>query len=167
MVYCPAMRIIVAAVGKLKRGPERDLAERYRERAVKSGRVLGIRSLEVIEIAESRAREASRRMLEESIEYAEQDFAERQTIEARTEAETILSATQKALTTPQAISLPDDERATIDAAVAALKESVSGSDYKLIRKRIDDLNNATMHLAELVMNSAVSTALQGRKLAEV
>jgi molecular chaperone DnaK len=107
------------------------------------------------------------RMLEESIEYAEQDFAERQAIEARTEAETILAATQKALTTPQAMSLPAEESAAIDAAVAALKESVSGSDYKLIRKRIDDLNTATMHLAELVMNSAVSTALQGRKLAEV
>jgi Fe-S protein assembly chaperone HscA len=107
------------------------------------------------------------RMLEESIEYAEQDFAERQAIEARTEAEAILAATQKALTTPQAISLPAEERAAIDAAVAALKESVSGNDYKLIRRRIDELNNATMHLAELVMNSAVSTALQGRKLAEV
>jgi molecular chaperone DnaK (HSP70) len=107
------------------------------------------------------------RMLEESIEYAEQDFAERQAIEARTEAETILAATQKALGTPQVASLPADERAAIDAAVAALKESVSGSDYKLIRKRIDELNNATMRLAELVMNSAVSTALQGRKLAEV
>jgi molecular chaperone DnaK (HSP70) len=106
-------------------------------------------------------------MLEESIEYAEQDFAERQTIEARTEAETILTATLKALGTPQAASLPDAERETIDATVAALKESVSGSDYKLIRKRIDELNNATMHLAELVMNSAVSTVLQGRKLAEV
>jgi molecular chaperone DnaK (HSP70) len=107
------------------------------------------------------------RMLEESIEYAEQDFAERQAIEARTEAETILAATQKALSTPQAGSLSGEERAAIDAAAAALKESVSGSDYKQIRKRIDDLNNATMHLAELVMNSAVSAALQGRKLAEV
>src|SRR5712664_3397140 len=107
------------------------------------------------------------RMLEESIEYAEQDFAERQAIEARTEAEAILAATQKALGTPQAASLSAEERAAIDAAVATLKESVSGSDYKLIRKRIDELNNATMHLAELVMNSAVSTALQGRKLAEV
>jgi molecular chaperone DnaK (HSP70) len=107
------------------------------------------------------------RMLEESIEYAEQDFAERQAIEARTEAETILAATQKALGTPQAASLTAEERAAIDSTVAALKESVSGSDYKLIRKRIDELNNATMHLAELVMNSAVSTALQGRKLAEV
>ncbi len=107
------------------------------------------------------------RMLEESIEYAEQDFAERQAIEARTEAETILAATQKALSTEQAASLLAAERAAIDAAVATLKESVSGSDYKLIRKRIDELNNATMHLAELVMNSAVSAALQGRKLAEV
>jgi molecular chaperone DnaK len=107
------------------------------------------------------------RMLEESIEYAEQDFAERQAIEARTEAETILAATQKALGTPQAAILRAEERAAIDATVVALKESVSGSEYKLIRKRIDELNNATMHLAELVMNSAVSTALQGRKLAEV
>jgi molecular chaperone DnaK (HSP70) len=107
------------------------------------------------------------RMLEESIEYAEQDFAERQAIEARTEAEAILMATQKALATPQAASLAAEERAAIDSAVAALKESVNGRDYKLIRKRIDDLNQATMQLAELVMNSAVSTALQGRKLAEV
>ena len=107
------------------------------------------------------------RMLEESIEYAEQDFAERQAIEARTESEIILAATQKALGTSQAASLPAEERGAIDAAAAALKESVTGSDYKLIRKRIDELNSATMHLAELVMNSAVSTALQGRKLAEV
>jgi Fe-S protein assembly chaperone HscA len=107
------------------------------------------------------------RMLEESIEYAEQDFAERQAIEARTEAETILAATQKALSSEQSANLSHAERENIDAAVAALKESVSGSDYKLIRKRIDDLNQATTHLAELVMNSAVSTALQGRKLAEV
>ena len=108
------------------------------------------------------------RMLEDSIEYAEQDFAERQVIEARTESESILSATQKALASGQAAAaLSAEERAAIDNSVAALKESVAGSDYKLIRKRIDELNHATSHLAELVMNSAVSTALEGRKLAEV
>jgi len=107
------------------------------------------------------------RMLEESIEYAEQDFAERQVIEARTESEAILSATAKALANPQSASLPVEERAKIDSSVAALQESVAGSDYKLIRKRIDELNHATEHLAEVLMNSAVSTALEGRKLAEV
>src|ERR1041384_3085744 len=64
------MRIVVAAVGRLKRGPEHELAERYRERAVKSGRGIGLRSLDIIEIAESRARDAERRMLEESIALA-------------------------------------------------------------------------------------------------
>ena len=107
------------------------------------------------------------RMLEESIEYAEQDFAERQLIEARTEAESILTATAKALANPQSASLSVEERASIDASVAALKGCVTGSDYKLVRKRIDDLNHATEHLAELLMSSAVSTALEGRKLAEV
>jgi molecular chaperone DnaK len=107
------------------------------------------------------------RILEESIEYAEQDFAERQLIEARTEAEAILTATAKGLTNPQSASLSAEDRTRIDASVAALKESVAGSDYKLIRKRIDELNQATEHLAEMLMSTAVSTALEGRKLAEV
>jgi len=107
------------------------------------------------------------RMLEESIEYAEQDFAERQLIEARTESESILVATAKALANEQSNHLPAEERAAIDAAIAALREAAAGTDYKLIRKRIDQLNHATEHLAELLMNSAVTSALQGRKLAEV
>ncbi len=107
------------------------------------------------------------RMLEESIEYAEQDFAERQVIEARTESESILAATAKALANEQSANLPSEERAAIEAAIAALRDAAAGTDYKLIRKRIDELNHATEHLAELLMNSAVTSALQGKKLAEV
>jgi Fe-S protein assembly chaperone HscA len=107
------------------------------------------------------------RMLEESIEYAEQDFAERQTIEARTEAEAILTATIKALANPNAATMSGTERARIDASIAALKSVVPGNDYKLIRRQIDDLNQATENLAELLMNSAVQSALQGKNLAEV
>jgi len=106
------------------------------------------------------------RMLEESIEYAEQDFAERQAIEARTEAEAILTATAKALATGQAATLSGEERGKIDAAVAALQEATRGSDYKAMRKKIDELNEATNHLAEVMMNSAVNTVLQGKKLSE-
>ena len=65
------MRLIVAAVGRLKSGPERDLAERYRERVVKAGRAVGFQEIELIEIAESRAREAARRKTEESIAIAQ------------------------------------------------------------------------------------------------
>jgi molecular chaperone DnaK len=107
------------------------------------------------------------RMLEESIEYAEQDFAARQVIEARTEAESILSATAKALGNPNAGVLSTPERGKIDAGIAALQETVKGSDYKLIRQKMDELNRATEHLAELLMNSAVQSALEGKRLAEV
>ena len=106
-------------------------------------------------------------MLEESIEFAEQDFAERQVIEARTESESILAATTKALANPQAASLSPAERTKIEASIAALKEAVQGTDYKKIRQQIDELNRATEDLAELLMNTAVQTALAGKKLAEV
>jgi 23S rRNA (pseudouridine1915-N3)-methyltransferase len=64
------MRIIVAAVGRLKAGPETELAERYRKRAAQTGRALGLRDVEIIEIRESRADDANKRMLEESIALA-------------------------------------------------------------------------------------------------
>jgi 23S rRNA (pseudouridine1915-N3)-methyltransferase len=64
------MRFVVAAIGRLKSGPERELAERYRKRAVDAGRQIGIRDLEIVEIRESRARELDRRLLEESIALA-------------------------------------------------------------------------------------------------
>jgi 23S rRNA (pseudouridine1915-N3)-methyltransferase len=60
------MRLVVAAVGRLKRGPEHDLAERYRERAVNSGRTIGIRTVTISEIDESRARRAKDRVAEEA-----------------------------------------------------------------------------------------------------
>jgi len=107
------------------------------------------------------------RMLEESIEYAEQDFAERQVIEARTEAEAILTATAKAMANSQSANLSPEEHAKVEADVAALKQAAQGTDYRLIRRQIDALNHATERLAELVMNSAVRTALEGKKLAEV
>ena len=106
-------------------------------------------------------------MLEESIEYAEQDFAERQVIEARTESESILTATSKALANPQTAVLSADERAKIEVSLIALKEAVKGTDYRKIRQQIDELNHATEHLAELVMNTAVQSALAGKNLAEV
>jgi 23S rRNA (pseudouridine1915-N3)-methyltransferase len=64
------MRIVVAAVGRLKQGPERELAERYRERAANAGRTAGLQAVDIVEIKQSRAGDPGRRMLEESIAIA-------------------------------------------------------------------------------------------------
>lgn len=64
------MRLVVAAIGRLKDSPERELAERYRKRAADVGRRIGFRDVEILEIRESRAAEVAKRMIEESIALA-------------------------------------------------------------------------------------------------
>jgi 23S rRNA (pseudouridine1915-N3)-methyltransferase len=64
------MRFIVAAVGRVKAGPERELAEHYCKRAGNAGRQIGVREVEIVEIRESRAGDLEKRILEESIALA-------------------------------------------------------------------------------------------------
>ena len=64
------MRVLVTAVGRLKQGPERELAASYRKRAETIGRAFGMREIEIVEIRESRAPDVERRRVEESIAIA-------------------------------------------------------------------------------------------------
>lgn len=64
------MRILVIAIGRLKQGPERELANRYSERFDDIGRKLGFRSLDIHEIPESRARDAATRIADEAAAIA-------------------------------------------------------------------------------------------------
>jgi 23S rRNA (pseudouridine1915-N3)-methyltransferase len=64
------LRVLIAAVGRLKQGPERELATAYRKRAAAVGRSFGLREIEIVEIRESRAHDTERRRTEESIAIA-------------------------------------------------------------------------------------------------
>jgi molecular chaperone DnaK len=105
-------------------------------------------------------------MLLESFDYAEEDFRQRQVIEARNEAETILAALGKGRRSPAWGQMSSDEQKRIAKLEKALHEVKKGEDYPAIRKAIDDLNQATMRLAELMMDTAVSTALKGKTMDE-
>ena len=112
------------------------------------------------------------RMLIESFEHAEADFAARLLIEARNEAETVIQATEKSLRHPDFASLTAgeisrDEMAAITQAVAALKTAAAGTDRELIQQRTHALNDVTRHLAEVMMNSSVREALAGRNVNDV
>jgi len=103
-------------------------------------------------------------MLLESFDYAEEDFRQRQVIEARNEAETILSAVGKGRSSPAWKQLGSDEQRRIAKLEKSLKQKKQGEDYQAIRKAIDELNQATTHLAEMMMDSAVATALKGKTM---
>jgi molecular chaperone DnaK len=105
-------------------------------------------------------------MLLESFDYAEEDFRQRQVIEARNESETILTALEKGRRSPAWGQLTSDEQKRIGKLEKSLNEVKKGEDYQAIRTAIDDLNQGTMRLAELLMDSAVSTALKGKTMDE-
>jgi molecular chaperone DnaK len=104
-------------------------------------------------------------MILESFDNAEQDITERQTIEAKNEAQTILDALDKGKKTPAWQQLTFDEHAAIEAAATELKQSIRGGDYKIIRKGIEQLDKHTRRFAEIMMDSAVSGALGGKTMA--
>ena len=103
-------------------------------------------------------------MLLESFDYAEEDFRQRQVIEARREAETILAALAKGKKNEAWQELSADEQhkiASLEETLIGVKE---GNDYQQIRGAIDALNQGTMRLAELMMDSAVASALKGKAM---
>jgi molecular chaperone DnaK len=103
-------------------------------------------------------------MLLESFDYAEEDFRQRQVIESRREAETILTALAKGKKNPAWQELTSVERLNAEALEKNLIAAKDGDDYQAIRRAIDALNEGTMHLAELMMDGAVSTALKGKAM---
>ncbi len=103
-------------------------------------------------------------MIRESLDLAEEDFKERQVREARVEADTILTAVEKAKRSDAYAELSDDQRKAIDLSVNRLLMAYHSDDYLLIRAEIDTLNQNTMELAENMMNSAVRTALKGTQV---
>jgi molecular chaperone DnaK (HSP70) len=106
------------------------------------------------------------RMIGESFKFAAEDLKARQVIEARTEAEAILKATDKALKHGGHL-IGAEEIAAIKAAVATLESAKATDDHQAIRARIAEVEKATHHLAEVLMDTALKEALENKKLSEL
>jgi molecular chaperone DnaK len=105
-------------------------------------------------------------MILDSFDNAEEDFRQRQLIEARAETQTILAALEKGKKSAAWGQLTTDEKKQIAKMEKALSEVNVEEDYQAIRKAIDALNQGTMRLAELMMDTAVSSALKGKTMDE-
>ena len=103
------------------------------------------------------------RMIGESFKFAADDLKARQLIEARTEAEAILKATEKALGLGGHL-IDYKETAAIGASLSALRTAAAAEDHRAIRARITEVEQTTHHLAELLMDSTLKQALENKKL---
>ncbi len=103
-------------------------------------------------------------MILDSFDNAEADLTERQVIEAKNEAETILAAIEKGKTHAAWQQLTSKEISTIELEVMELKASVSGGNYTIIRQGIERVDKATRRFAELMMDAAVGGAMKGQTM---
>jgi molecular chaperone DnaK len=106
-------------------------------------------------------------MLVDSFEHAEADFAARLLIDARNELETVIHATEKTLRAPEFAEvvkgdLAAGEQDQIEAALAEAKAVLNAPDRDVIQQKTQALNDATKHLAEVMMNRSVRWALAGK-----
>ncbi len=105
------------------------------------------------------------RMIEESFAHAEEDVAARLLIEARNEAEAVIRATERALGQGGHL-IGADEAARIREALDALRSVLGGNDRDAIREGTDRLNQATLHLAEVLMDSTLKETLASKRVTE-
>jgi molecular chaperone DnaK len=112
------------------------------------------------------------RMLIESFEHAEADMEARLLIESRNEAESVIHATEKALRRSDFEQLAADafeagERERIDRTLADARAAIATDNRDRIHATTEALNQATRHLAEIVMNRSVREALAGKNVKDV
>jgi molecular chaperone DnaK len=112
------------------------------------------------------------RMLLDSFEHAEADFDARMLIEARNDAESVIRATEKSLRDPdfaeiEQAELAAGERQKIESVLAGLKMVLNSKDRETIQKWTHALNDATVHLAEVMMNRSVKAALAGKNVEDI
>jgi Fe-S protein assembly chaperone HscA len=106
-------------------------------------------------------------MILDSFEHAEEDIDARLVIEARNEAKTVLRACESSRKEEEytALSAPDKDR--IAAAEKRLEAAMATDDHHEIRDAIGSLNEATMALAELIMNAAIRKALKDKRVRDI
>jgi molecular chaperone HscA len=103
------------------------------------------------------------RMLRDSFDHARDDVHVRALQEARVEGERMLGAVESALAVDGDL-LAAEERAAIDADLAALRSAVTLTDHRAIKSAIDRVNRVTEPFAARRMDRTVQRALAGRSV---
>lgn len=105
-------------------------------------------------------------MLKDSMQFAQEDMAQRARQEAVVEAESIIAAVSNALDSDGDL-LGETERSDIDAVLKRLQQQMSQGDAASIRASVEALNHATDGFAAARMDRNIQRALTGQNIADI
>ncbi len=106
------------------------------------------------------------RMLEESIDFGEQDIEQRLLISSRNDADQMLAALEKQLREYGEL-VDEDERRLMGEVTARVELARRGEDRELLSKLVEELNEITTPFAERIMDRAIKLALEKKSIEEV
>ncbi len=96
-------------------------------------------------------------MVKDAEANADSDAKKRETVEMRNQAEAMIHATESSIE-ELGDKVPDDEKATVEAAISDLKTALEGEDATDIKEKNDALTQASMKLGELAYRQAQEDA---------
>jgi len=105
-------------------------------------------------------------MLKDSITHAQDDMEQRRLREQQVEANRVLEALEAALAEDGDQLLDAEERGLIDTAAAALQQAGKGSDYRVIKRAIEDMEKASSDYVSRRMNENIRKAMAGHRVDE-
>jgi molecular chaperone DnaK (HSP70) len=106
------------------------------------------------------------RMIEDSFKFAAEDVSARKLIEARLDADASVKTTEKSLAEAGHL-VPTVEVDGIRTALAQLCAAKDGTDARVIRARMAELEQAAQHLNVVMLDESLKKGLQGKKVSDV
>lgn len=106
------------------------------------------------------------RMIEDSFKFAQEDVMARRLIEARLDAEALLTTTEKSLMESGHL-IPEEAVTAVRAALSALTSAKDGNDTKAIRTHMADLELAAKPLSVAMLEDSLKRSLAGKKVSDI
>jgi Fe-S protein assembly chaperone HscA len=120
----------------------------------------GAQAQVTIQPAHGLTREEVEKLVEQSIEHAQEDFTARRLIELRNKAEADIRHTHKGLA-QAGDQLTPEQRAAITTAEEELRAAIRGDDLPALQQAIDRFAQVTNPLATIIMNEVIKKRLSG------
>jgi molecular chaperone DnaK len=102
------------------------------------------------------------KMVKEAEANKEEDKKKRESVDARNQADTMLHTTEKSLK-EHGSKISDAEKKAIETASSNLRNALKGTDSEEIKKKTQELVQASMKLGEAVYKNQQSTTSKGAK----
>ena len=106
------------------------------------------------------------RMLQDSVQHAQDDMQARARQEQQTEANQLLEAVQHALVQDGEL-LDHQQRSRIEAQMTVLQSSLKTDDTLALKRAVNALNEATVSFAQARMDKSVAGALTGKNISQL